>query len=47
MQPISTESVYNDTRLGEQCDPLGILQEIQIWLFEQMVYAHIGIDPRK
>ena len=25
--------------MGRQGDPQGIVQEIEIWLFEQMVYA--------
>ena len=39
MQQSSTESVQNNTRLGGQGDPLGIVQEIWIWPYEQTVYA--------
>ena len=41
MQQISTEGV------GGQCDPLGNVQEIQIWPYEQMVYAQPSTCPRK
>ena len=29
--------------MGGQSDPLGIVQEIEIWPYEQMVYAHPSI----
>ena len=39
MQQISTEGVYDDTRLGRQGNPLGNVQEISILPYKQMVYA--------
>ena len=33
------------TRLDGQGDPLGIVQEIEIWPYEQMVYAQPRICP--
>ena len=47
MQPISTERVQDKTRLGGQGDPLGNVQEIEIWPYEQMVYAQPSARPRK
>ena len=36
-----------DTRLDGQGDPLRDMQEIQIWLYEQMVYAKLSTCPRE
>ena len=33
--------------MGWQGDQLGIVQEIQIWPYEQMFYAQPRIHPRK
>ena len=43
MQQISTERVWDKTILGEQVDPLGIGQKIEIWPYEQMIYAHPNV----
>ena len=45
MQQISIERVYDETRLGGKGNSLGIVQEIQIWPYEQMVYAQTRICP--
>ena len=42
MQQISTKRL--DTT-GEQGKPLGIVQEIEIWPYDQMVYAQPNICP--
>ena len=39
MHQISTEGVQGETRLGQQGDPLGNVQEISIRPCKQMVYA--------
>ena len=44
MQQISTR-LEDYTRLGGQVDPLGIVQEIEIWPYEQMVYVQSSICP--
>ena len=33
--------------MGGQSDPLGNVQEIEIWPYEQMVYAQPSTCPRK
>ena len=33
--------------MGGQGDPLEIVQEILIWLYEQMVYAQPSLYPEK
>ena len=33
--------------MGGNGDPLGTVQKIEIWLFEQMVYAQPSICSRK
>ena len=35
------------TRLGRQGDPQGTVQEVEIWQYEQMVYAQPRICPRE
>ena len=45
MQRISTEREQNKTWLGGKGDPLGIVQEVKIWPFKQMVYAQPSICP--
>ena len=35
------------SKLKGQCDPLRDVQEIEIWPYEQMVYAQPRICPRK
>ena len=47
MQQISIERVYDYSQLGGQCDPQGIVQEIGIWPYEQMVYTQPWICPEK
>ena len=47
MQQISTERVQDWTRLGGQGCPLGNVQEISIWPYEQMVYAQPSTCPKK
>ena len=39
MPQVSTESIEVYARLVWQGDPLGIVQETNIWPYEQMVYA--------
>ena len=39
MQQISTKRVKDLTWLGGEGDPLGIVQETEIWSCEQVVYA--------
>ena len=46
MQQTSTER-EDWTRLGGKSDPLGIVQETEIWPCEQMVYAQPRICPRE
>ena len=45
MQQISPGGVQDKTRLGGQSDPRGIVQEMEIWPYEQMVYAQPNICP--
>ena len=45
MQQISTEGVQDEARLGRQGVPLGNVQEIEIWPYEQMVYAQPSSCP--
>ena len=45
MQQICLETVQDKTRLGGESDLLGIVQEIEIWPHEQMVYAQTRICP--
>ena len=47
MQQINAEGIWDKTRLGRQDDPLGDVQEIEIWQYEQMVYAQPRTCPRK
>ena len=47
MQQISTEGVKVKTRLGQQGDPLGNVQEIPIRSYKQMVYAQPTTYPKK
>ena len=47
MQQISTEGVQGETRLSQQGDPQGNVQEISIRPYKQMVYAQPGTCPRK
>ena len=37
----------DETRLGEQDDLLGIVQNVEIWPYEQMVYAQTRTHHRK
>ena len=39
MQQTCTERVYGLALLSGQGDPQGIVEEIKVWLYEQMVYA--------
>ena len=39
MQQFGTEGVQGSTRQGGQGDPLGNVQEIEIWPYEQVAYA--------
>ena len=39
MQQISTEREEDFARLDRQGDPLRIVQEIEVWPYEQMIYA--------
>ena len=39
MLQIIKEILKDQTWLGGQGNPLGIVQEIEIWPYEQMVYA--------
>ena len=45
MQQTCTERVLDKTWLGRQGDLLGIVQEFEIWLYEQMIYAQPRICP--
>ena len=47
MQQITTKREWDLTWLGGQGDPLGIVQEIYIWPYEQVVYAQPRIRPGK
>ena len=47
MQQIGTEWVQGETRLSRQGDPLGMVQEIEIWPCQQMVHAQPNSCPRK
>ena len=46
LQP-STKSELDKTRQDEKGDPLGIVQEIEICTYNQIVFAQTGIHPRK
>ena len=43
MQQIIAKRVQDNTRLGGEGNPLGILQEIEIWSNKQMVYVQSRI----
>ena len=45
MQQISTERIQDLAWSGKQGDPLGIVQEVEVWPYEQMVYAQHRIFP--
>ena len=45
MQQTSTKWLQNETWVGEESDPLGIVQEIEIWPYYQMVYAQTRNFP--
>ena len=45
MQPTSRKRVEDETWLGWEGDPLGIVQETEIWSYEQMVYVQSRISP--
>ena len=45
MQQIRTDGVLDSKRLGGIVDPLGNRREIEIWPYEQMVYAAPSISP--
>ena len=47
MQQTTTEWVHDQTKLGGQSDPLGIMQEIWIWPNKQIVYVQPSISPGK
>ena len=46
MQQINTERVLDWTRLDEEGDQLGNVQEIEIW-HEQMIYVQPRICPEE
>ena len=33
--------------IGGKDDPLGIVQELNVWVYYQMIYAQTRIHPRK
>ena len=45
MQQITPERVYDLTRLGREGDSLGFVLEIEVWPYEEMVYAQRRICP--
>ena len=47
MLQVSTERAYDKTWLGGQGDPLGIVPEIEVWLYEQMLYAQPWTCPEE
>ena len=47
MKLIGAKRVQNYTRLGREDDPLGTVQEIEIWPYYQMVNTSIRIYPGK
>ena len=47
MQQISIEGVLDKRPLRGQGDALGVVQEIRIWPYEQMVYTQPSIYHRK
>ena len=47
MQQTSAKRVQNNRQLGGRGYLLGIEQEIELWSYEQMVYAQTRIRPRK
>ena len=47
MQHGCIERVYDKIRLCWQGDPPGIVQDIEIWPYEQMVYAQPKICPNE
>ena len=46
MQQTDTKRIQEQTRLGEKDDPLGIVQEIKIWPYYQMVDALTRLSPK-
>ena len=44
MQEISAKSISIDAT-GWEGDPQGTVQEFEIWPYEQVVYAQLGIRP--
>ena len=47
MQQSSIKGVQDQPWLGGKSDPLGIVQEIEIWLYDQMVYAQATVSLRE
>ena len=45
MQQIGTKRAWDYALLGGQGDPLGIVQAVEVWPNEQMVYAQPRICP--
>ena len=39
MQQICTDGIQDYARRGRKGDPLGIVQEVKVWPYEQMVSA--------
>ena len=46
MQQTGTKGIQKRARPGGEGDPLGIVQEIKIWPYYQMVYTENRIHPR-
>ena len=47
MQQTSAQRIEEETRLNGEGDPLGIIQEIKIWPYYQMVYTQTRIRSRE
>ena len=47
MQQTDTEGVQAKAQLGGKGDPQGILQETEFWLYYQMVFVPIRIQPKE
>ena len=47
MQLSGPERIQEQVWLGGKDDTLGIMQEIKLWTYRQIVYAHTRICPEK
>ena len=47
MQQTNVKGAWDKTQLNGESDPLGTMQETEIWTSCEMVYAQTRIPPRE